>query len=71
MHAGLINGDLMPIIDSDKTSSDVVIGFTGDDTGAPPTSLTVTVMTESGKKVEIVVPNSTARAIVKMDGKII
>lgn len=50
IHAGLVNGDLMPIINDDKSSSEIVEAFTGDDTGAPPSSVTITVMTDSGKK---------------------
>ncbi|QII37879.1 hypothetical protein G3M83_09295 [Rouxiella badensis] len=71
IHAGLINGGLMPIMENEKSSGEVVTAFTGDDTGVPVTSLTVTVHTDSGKIVEIVVPNSSATAIVKVDGNII
>ncbi|HEK3017734.1 hypothetical protein GWI99_17810 [Proteus sp. G2609] len=69
IHAGLVNGDLMPIIDDDKTSSEIVKAFTGDDTGAPPSSVTITVITASGKKVEIYIPNSNANTSVMVDGK--
>ncbi|WP_369427078.1 hypothetical protein [Providencia sp. PROV236] len=69
IHAGLVNGDLMPIINDDKSSSEIVEAFTGDDTGAPPRSVTITVMTDSGKKIEIYIPNSSASASVKLDGK--
>ncbi len=71
IHAGLVNGDLMPIAGEDKTSSDLVKAFTGEDTGAPPSSLTITVKTDSGKKVEIIFPNSGASAVVKIDNKMI
>jgi len=68
IHAGLVNGDLMPIIE-DKSSEDIVAAFTGDDTGAPPTSVTIEVVTASGSKVKIYIPNSTADASVTIDGK--
>ncbi|WP_421594975.1 hypothetical protein [Rahnella sp. PD4] len=68
IYAGLVNGDLMPIIE-DKSSEQIVIAFTGDDTGAPPSSVTIEVITDSGVKVKIHIPNSSADAIVTMDGK--
>ena len=67
IYAGLVNGDLMPIIE-DKSSKEIVIAFAGDDTGAPPTSVTVEVITESGSKVRIYIPNSSADARVTIDG---
>ncbi|HDR2784577.1 hypothetical protein [Enterobacter vonholyi] len=68
IHAGLVNGDLMPIIE-DKSSEEIVTTFTGDDTGAPPTSVIIEVLTESGSKVRIYIPNSSAMASVSIDGK--
>lgn len=68
IYAGLVNGDLMPIIE-DKSSEDIVTAFTGDDTGALPTSVTIEVITESGSKVRIYIPNSSADASVTVDGK--
>lgn len=68
IYAGLVNGDLMPIIE-DRTSEEIVIAFTGDDTGAPPTSVTIEVITESGSKVKIYIPNSSAQASVSVDGE--
>ncbi|MGK3191540.1 hypothetical protein [Enterobacter soli] len=68
IYAGLVNGDLMPIIE-DRTSEEIVTAFTGDDTGAPPTSVTIEVITESGSKVKIYIPNSSAQASVSVDGK--
>lgn len=68
IYAGLVNGDLMPIIE-DKCSKEIVTAFTGDDTGAPPSSVTIEVITESGSKVRIYIPNSSADASVTVDGK--
>lgn len=67
IYAGLVNGDLMPIIE-DKTSAEIVTAFTGDDTGAPPTSVTIEVISDSGSKVRIHIPNSSASASVTVDG---
>lgn len=68
IYASLVNGDLMPLIE-DQSSQEIVTAFTGDDTGAPPTSVTIEVTTESGAKVRIFIPNSTADASVSIDGK--
>ena len=70
IYAGLANGDLMPIVE-EKSSDQIVLGFVGDDTGPPVRSLTIEVITESGAKVRINVPNSSANASVSIDGKII
>ncbi|MFK3762471.1 hypothetical protein [Serratia ureilytica] len=70
IYAGLVNGDLMPIIE-DKSSEDIVTAFTGDDTGAPPTAVTIEVTTGSGVKVKIYIPNSSADASVVVDGKVV
>lgn len=67
IYAGLVNGDLMPIIEN-KSSKEIVTAFTGDDTGAPPSSLTIEVITISGSKVKIFIPCSTAPASVSVDG---
>lgn len=68
IYARLVNGDLMPIIEG-KTSEEIVMAFTGDDTGAPPSSITIEVVTNNGSKVKILIPNSTADASVTIDGK--
>lgn len=68
IYAGLVNGDLMPIIE-EKSSAEIVTAFTGDDTGAPPTAVTIEVVTESGSRVRIYIPNSSAQASVTVDGK--
>ena len=67
IYAGLVNGDLMPIVE-DKSSNDIVTAFIGDDTGAPATSVSIEVITESGKKVKIYIPNSSSDASVTIDG---
>ena len=68
IYASLIDGGLMPLIEN-RSSSEIVKAFTGDDTGAPPTSVTIEVVTESGKKVRVYIPNSPALASVTVDDK--
>ncbi|MCW8110151.1 hypothetical protein [Yersinia intermedia] len=68
IYAGLVSGDLMPIIE-DESSEQIVATFTGDDTGAPPSSVTIEVTTDAGAKVKIYIPNSSADASVTVDGK--
>ncbi|TDY82960.1 UNVERIFIED_ORG: hypothetical protein C7429_101449 [Pantoea allii] len=68
IYAGLVNGDLMPIIEN-RSSKEIVTAFTGDDTGAPPSSVTIEVITESGSTVKIYIPNSSADASVTVDGR--
>lgn len=69
IHAGLVDGSLMPIISEESTSDEIVAMFTGDDTGAPPRSLTIEVVTENGSRVQIYIPNSSAVASVTVDGR--
>lgn len=72
IHAHLVNGDLMPLFSEAKSSKQLVVDFTGDDTGAPPQSLSIIVRTTSGKKIEINVPyDETADARVKIDNEVI
>lgn len=68
IYAGLVNGDLMTIVEN-KSSEEIVAAFTGDDNGAPPTSVTIEVTTVSGSNVRIYIPNSSAPACVSIDGK--
>ncbi|HCB1765301.1 MULTISPECIES: hypothetical protein [Citrobacter] len=68
IYAGLVNGDLMTIVEN-KSSEEIVAAFTGDDNGAPPTSVTIEVTTVSGSNVRIYIPNSSAPSSVSIDGK--
>jgi len=58
----------MPLIE-DRTSKEIVTAFTGDDTGVPPTSVNIEVTTDSGSKIRIYIPNSSADASVTVDRK--
>lgn len=68
IYVSLVDGSMMPLVE-DKTSEETVFAFTGDNTGAPPSSLTIEVTTQSGIKVKIYIPNSHAEASVTVDGK--
>lgn len=68
IHAHLVNGNLMPFFSEEDSSKQVVLEFTGDDTGAPPRSLSIIVRTESGRRVEISIPyDSSGNARVEVD----
>lgn len=68
IYASLVDGSMMPLVE-DKSSEEIVLAFTGDDTGAPPSSITIEVILSSGTKVRIYIPNSSADASVTVDGK--
>lgn len=68
--APLVNGDLWDPLDDNAAGEDVVELICGDDLRPPPTSVVITVITESGKRVEIWIPNSgSGKASVRIDGK--
>jgi hypothetical protein len=68
--APLVNGDLWDTLGESASGEDVVELICGDDLRPPPTSVVITVTTESGKRVEVRIPNSdTSTAIVRIDGK--
>ncbi|MEN5031040.1 hypothetical protein [Pseudomonas sp. Ps21-P2] len=70
--ASLINGDLWDLLEESASGEDAVLLICGDDTGPPVTSVVVRVTTESGKVVEVRIPNSDSRsASVRIDGKAI
>lgn len=68
--APLVNGDLWDPLVENATGEDVVELICGDDLRPPPTSVVITVTTESGKRVEVWIPNSgSGKAGVRIDGK--
>lgn len=68
--APLVNGDLRDPLDENASGEDAVLLICGDDTGPPVTSVVVRVTTESGKVVEVRIPNSDSRsASVRIDGR--
>ena len=68
--APLVNGDLWDPLSENASGEDVVEMICGDDLRPPPTSVVITVTTESGKRVEVRIPNSgSGKASVRIDGK--
>jgi len=65
----IVNGDYWPLADESLTSKEVVTSVIGDDVGAPPNYLEIVVTTDSGKKVQVIIPYSSSHAIVKIDGE--
>lgn len=68
--APLVNGDLWDPLDESASGKNVVELICGDDLRPPPISVVITVTTESGKRVEVWIPNSgSGKASVRIDGK--
>lgn len=68
--APLVNGDLWDPYDDGAPCDELVEMFCGDDLRPPPTSVVITVTTDSGKVVEVWIPNSdSGKAGVRIDGK--
>ncbi|MBV4480074.1 hypothetical protein [Pseudomonas khavaziana] len=68
--APLVNGDLWDPLDENASGENAVELICGDDLRPPPTSVVITVTTESGKRVEVWIPNSgSSTASVRVDGK--
>lgn len=70
--ARLVNGDQWDPLGPEATCGDVVGLVCGDDLRPPPTSVTIKLTTNSGKRVEVYISNSAeAAAIVRVDGEIL
>lgn len=68
--ASIVNGDMWDPLDEEATCEDAVELICGDDMRPPPTSVVIKVTTESGKVVELWIPNSSSgKASVRIDGK--
>ena len=68
--APLVNGDLWDPYDDGVPCDDLVEMFCGDDLRPPPTSVVIKVTTDSGKVVEVWIPNSVSgQASVQIDGE--
>jgi hypothetical protein len=68
--APLVDGGLWDPLDEDATCGDVVELICGDDLRPPPTSVVIKVTTESGKLVELWIPNSdSGKVSVRIDGE--
>lgn len=65
-----VDGGLYPIHELGESCKLAVQTLIGDDFAAPPRSLTIEVITDSGKVVKVIVPyDHTGRAIVTIDGE--
>jgi uncharacterized protein (UPF0210 family) len=72
IEARLVDGSVMPIIDSGDSCLRAVERISGDDVSPPVQHVVVEVLTASGKAVRVVIPKSaTATAIVQIDGNTI
>lgn len=68
--APLVNGDLWDPLAENAPGEDAVELICGDDMRPPATSVVITVTTDSGKRVEVRIPNSgSGKASVRIDGK--
>ncbi|QXH68625.1 hypothetical protein [Pseudomonas asgharzadehiana] len=68
--APLVNGNLWDPLGERASGAEIVELICGDDLRPPPTSVVITITTESGKRVEVRIPNSdTGNASVRIDGK--
>lgn len=67
--APLVDGSLMPYISENDSCKETVVFVCGDDLRPPPRSVKITVKTDSGKLIEISIPNdANSSARVTIDG---
>jgi hypothetical protein len=67
--APLVDGSLMPYISENDSCKETVLFICGDDLRPDPRNVKISVKTESGKLLEISIPNDTnAFARVAIDG---
>lgn len=71
IYANMVDGSLHPSHRKGDSCRNLVIKTIGDDTGPPARNLIIKIDTESGKTVEVIVPNNQSEAIVRLDGEII
>lgn len=69
--APLANGDLWDPLEKEATGEDVVELICGDDLRPAPTGVVIRLRTDSGKLIEIRIPNSTSKASVRVDGVLV
>lgn len=68
--APLVNGDLWDPYDDGVPCDELVRMFCGDDLRPPPTSVAIKITTDSGKVIELWIPNTEGgKASVRIDGK--
>ncbi|MQA40357.1 hypothetical protein [Rugamonas aquatica] len=66
-YAPLVNGDVYPMHEVGEACRLFINRFLGDDLRPPPRSITLSITTESGRQVRIVVPNDLSSAVVFLD----
>ena len=72
IEAPQVDGSLMPYVDVDSSCKEAVEFITGDDLRPPARSLRITVKTQSGKSVVVIIPNdATGQALVQIDGEMV
>lgn len=70
--APLVNGDLWPIHETGESCFHAVEALLGSDFAAPPRSVNITVHTQSGKAVTLIIPyDHSGAAKVLIDGAIV
>lgn len=70
--APLVDGSLKPYISENDSCKETVLFICGDDLRPPPRNVKILVKTESGKLIEILIPNdSNSLASVAIDGTVI
>jgi len=67
--APLVDGSLMPYINKGDSCLQAVELLTGDDLRPPASRVVIEIVTDSGKTVQVIIPNSNAgNAIVTVNG---
>lgn len=67
--APLVDGSLMPYISENDSCKETVLFICGDDLRPPPRNVNILVKTESGRLIEVSIPNdSNSLASVAIDG---
>ena len=70
VYAPLVNGNMFPYHEAGEGCNLLVEAILSDDLRPPPKNLTIKVSTNSGKNVEIIIPNDhLSTAIVRVDGE--
>ncbi|ALQ51881.1 hypothetical protein [Nitrosomonas ureae] len=69
IYAPLVNGSVFPYYENGESCKYLVERILGDDLRPPARSLTIRIITTSGKEVVIVIPNDHSEATVRLDGE--
>ncbi len=69
VYAPLVDGSLMPYHEKGEGCNLFIETFLGDDLRPPARSLVFKLETESGKNIEVIIPNDSTSAVVLINGK--